>query len=61
MQAVAQQQQEHKQPGNLSQVHYIEGKALFERLKPHLLGICLECRDLLATNPSEPNELPVVE
>ncbi|MHA2498086.1 MAG: hypothetical protein ACXAEL_00815 [Candidatus Hodarchaeales archaeon] len=61
MQAVAQQQQEHKRSDNLSEVHYIEGKALFERLKPHLLGACLKCRGLLANNPSEPKELTVAE
>lgn len=61
MQAVAQQRQEHKSPGNLSEVHYIEGKALFERLKPHLLGACLKCRGLLANNPYEPKELTVFE
>ncbi|MHA2494281.1 MAG: hypothetical protein ACXAEI_02230, partial [Candidatus Hodarchaeales archaeon] len=61
MQAVAQQQQEHKWSDNLSEVHYIEGKALFERLKPHLLGACLKCRGLLANNPSEPKELTVAE
>ncbi|MFQ5979670.1 MAG: hypothetical protein ACE5OZ_16195 [Candidatus Heimdallarchaeota archaeon] len=62
LQAIQQERSEgNEEIEDIPEVHYIEGRAFFEQLKPHLLGKCVKCRDLLEVKPSEVKFLSIID